>query len=551
VTAAARDVRASVCALGLGSDAVVTVSPEEAVGGLLPAATALLETASAMDGLRACTRVRNNAAAARRVADTIAAAVREGAPAAMAAALSGVSREGLHRDVRIEGLDELVDRAHDHVDEAERCAAQLRVAPFEETFLALVSRFERTYAVMKRDRGMLDFEDLQVMTARLLESRPDVAAEFRGRFAMVMIDEFQDANALQLRIAESLAAGNLCTVGDENQSIYGFRHADVEVFRQRARRIERHQPLHTNYRIDPRLLAGLSAVFAHPALLGSAFVAHPWPEWSPPVPVGGSVYAGAPFELRFVDFSEVTGPARKLCEAGHIADRVEELVGEGVQPNDIAVLLRRLASGRALAVERALRARGVPATLNSGGAFFECAEVVESRALLRAIDNVLDDRALVSVLAGRFVGLRDDALFTIRQHAERRAVTLGLGRRDTHLWPALERAACELEPADAAALARIVGVIHQARKNRGARSLETILLDALHELDADLVWFAGEPPGHVPGPTSSSWRGGAGSTSRRSAAGSPGSSPPSMRERRMARTSKKLFPAARPQLCAS
>ncbi|MDO8880433.1 MAG: UvrD-helicase domain-containing protein [Coriobacteriia bacterium] len=479
VARAVRNISGSIRALGLASDAIAMVSSEEATRRLLDASRALREIVSAMDGLRECATVRNNAAAVRRIAEEIACTSGE---------LS--SRSGLRRDARIEGLNELVDEAHDRVDEAERCMAQLRVRPLEEAFLDLASRFERTYAGMKNDRSALDFEDLQVMTARLLESRPDIANEFRGRFAMVMIDEFQDANALQLRIAETLAAGNLCTVGDENQSIYAFRHADVEVFRDRARSIECHHPLHTNYRIDPRLLDGLGAVFAHPAMLGPAFVARSWPDWSSAAVDEGRECPGDPFEVRFLDLSGITGEARKLTEAECIANRVAEIVDAGVVPSDVAVLMQRLSAGRALAVERALTARGIPAALNSGGAFFEAAEVVESRALLRTIDNVLDDAALVSVLAGRLGGLSPDALFSIRRQADLHAEAHGLGKRDAHLWPVLETIGPELDPDDAAALARIVAVVHEARTHRGARSLEDTLLGAVDALDLDLVCFA-------------------------------------------------------------
>lgn len=479
VARAVQNVSGSIRALGLASDAIATVSSDEVTRRLREALRALLEIASAMDGLQGCVTVRNNAAAVRRIAEEMTRAPGE-----------SPSRSGLRRDARIEGLNGLVDEAHHRVDEVEQCVAQLRVRPFEKAFLDLVSRFERTYVGMKHDRSALDFEDLQVMTARLLESRPDIAAEFRGRFAMVMIDEFQDANALQLRIAETLAAGNLCTVGDENQSIYAFRHADVEVFRERARSIECHHPLRTNYRIAPRLLGDLGAVFAHPAMLGPAFVAHSWPDWSSPAADEGRGCPGDPFEVRFLDLSGVTGEARKAIEAECIADRVAEIVDAGVAPADVAVLMQRLSAGRAIAVERALTARGIPSALNSGGAFFEAAEVVESRALLRTIDNVLDDAALVSVLAGRLGGLSPDALFSIRRHADLHAEAHGLPKRDAHLWPVLETIGPALDPDDASALARVVAVIHEARTYRGARSLEDTLLGALDALDVDLRCFA-------------------------------------------------------------
>lgn len=481
VSAAVRDARASTRALALDIDAIKVAAPTDALDTLSGIVPKLRDVASALDGLRQTATVSTSSVSARRVAEAIEAALQAPSATATATILEGLSAHGIRSHASVEGLADLTTEARSLIEEARRCAAQLAVAPQETTLLALAARFAQSYEEMKRARGVLDFEDLQVMTACLLESRPDVAAEVRARFAMVMVDEFQDANALQLKIVESLSSNNLCTVGDENQSIYAFRHADVEVFLSRALSTERHHTLGVNYRSDPSLVAAVAGIFSQPALLGASLEARP-PEDAPPSP--GTI----PVELRFLDLTAFAGDKRTAAEAACIADRVVELTERGFAPGEIAVLLQRCAGGRAVGVGRALEARGVPVVLASGGGFFECAEVAEVRALLQVIDNVLDDAALVTLLAGRFGGLSADALFALRQRADSRSGHLGLSRRDTHLWDALPDAAGDLAPEDAAALARICSTVEATRRRRGARSLEATILDALAGLNAELVY---------------------------------------------------------------
>ena len=91
----------------------------------------------------------------------------------------------------------------------------------------------------KERRAGIDFEDLQILAARLLE-RGEIGAAYRSRFSHLLVDEFQDTNRLQLRLVEALRGprSELIVVGDELQSIYGFRHADLDVFREQRRLIE-------------------------------------------------------------------------------------------------------------------------------------------------------------------------------------------------------------------------------------------------------------------------------------------------------------------------
>ncbi len=97
----------------------------------------------------------------------------------------------------------------------------------------LLVRFGEAYDQLKRERASVDFDDLELLAQELLNEREPVREEWSHRFDLLMVDEFQDTNPRQLAILRALDRGNLFTVGDELQSIYGFRHADVSLFRTR------------------------------------------------------------------------------------------------------------------------------------------------------------------------------------------------------------------------------------------------------------------------------------------------------------------------------
>jgi ATP-dependent helicase/nuclease subunit A len=139
----------------------------------------------------------------------------------------------------------------------------------------IVGLFSNRFAAAKERRGGIDFEDLQILAVRLLE-QTETGAAYRSRFGHILVDEFQDTNRLQLRLIEALHGdhGQLMVVGDELQSIYGFRHADLGVFRERRERIAASAdgevlPLSGNFRSRPELIGAINALGAE--LLGEAF----------------------------------------------------------------------------------------------------------------------------------------------------------------------------------------------------------------------------------------------------------------------------------------
>jgi ATP-dependent helicase/nuclease subunit A len=327
----------------------------------------------------------------------------------------------------------------------------------------LLCRFGERYEERKRARGALDFDDLELCALELLREREEVCALWSRRFELLMVDEFQDTNPRQLAILRALERGNLFTVGDELQSIYGFRDADVGLFR--ARRAElagdaRSLSLTRNYRSRPGLLEVVNAIFE--ARLQGIY--------APLVAArqgGANLEAGVAatdpeVELLFVDkdrcgtgetqgAGSAGGPSGRpalwrVAEARMLAGRVAELVQRGeAQPARIAVLLRAL--GDAEVYERALRDRGLQ-TLAPVGGFWSCAQVCDLLAYLRALANPLDEVALHATLACPLVGLSSDGLV----HLARFAAEAG-----KPIWSAMREHPAELERLLAAADATLLG----------------------------------------------------------------------------------------------
>src|SRR3954462_9031247 len=133
-----------------------------------------------------------------------------------------------------------------------------------EQIAALLERFGAAYAEAKAARAGLDFEDLELGVRDLLAADAEGRRRWSERFALIMGDEFQDTNRLQLDVLEALERDNLFAVGDEFQSIYGFRHPDVTIFRERRAALGegRVRPLTANFRSREELLDVLNAAFA-------------------------------------------------------------------------------------------------------------------------------------------------------------------------------------------------------------------------------------------------------------------------------------------------
>jgi ATP-dependent exoDNAse (exonuclease V) beta subunit len=308
--------------------------------------------------------------------------------------------------------------------ELEQAAFATIASRERELLQTLVGLFAAEYAAGKDRESALDFEDLQLLARDLLANDARVREAEQLRFRAIMVDEFQDTNALQCELIDLLAGGpqkDAFFVGDEFQSIYAFRHADVNVFRARREAAAQQLPLTANYRSRPEVLAAVNYLF------GSAFGEGYQPlaassEFPDPV-------FGHPVELLVTDKQSYAGSGThwRRAEARHVARRVRELVDAGAAtPGEIVLLFA--AGTDAEWYEEELRALGLPTYRATGRRYFGQQQVVDLRLYLRLLRNRYDDEALVAVLASPFVGVSNDALVLLRRHAGRRPLYAGLER---------------------------------------------------------------------------------------------------------------------------
>ncbi len=255
---------------------------------------------------------------------------------------------------------------------------QLR-APQHLAALDQITGVFRRYLERKRERNLMDFDDLLLNWLLLLTRHPDVRRELQQRFEHVLVDEYQDTNRLQADIVDAMLgpARNLMVVGDDAQSIYGFRGAD---FSNILGFPERHPDttifrLETNYRSTPEILA-----------VANASITHNERQFQK--------------ELRAVrspgERPRLVAVPDPETQATWVADTILELREEGVGLEEMAVLYRNHSHSLDLQVE--LTRRNVPFQVRSGLRFFEQRHVKDVLAHLRFIDNPADDVAFTRMV---------------------------------------------------------------------------------------------------------------------------------------------------------
>ncbi len=315
-----------------------------------------------------------------------------------------------------------------------------RFAPYEEARLALeqtalnvaavrdrdllqelLEFFGRAYQGAKDAESALDFEDLQLRARDLLSADDAVRARERLRFRSIMVDEFQDTNRLQCEIVDQFDPEELFFVGDEFQSIYRFRHADIDVFKERRAGSEGVLPLRANYRSRPELLDAVNELFA--ADFGG--------DYEPLVAAGRfpDPAKGPAVELLVTDKQSYkgTGIDWRRGEARAAARRVAELCESGeVTPGEVVFLFA--AGTDADVFEEELRVAGLSTYRAAGRGYFAQQQVLDVLAYLRLLHNRYDDEALAAVLASPLVGVSNDALVLLRRAAGRRPLFSGIER---------------------------------------------------------------------------------------------------------------------------
>jgi ATP-dependent helicase/nuclease subunit A len=352
----------------------------------------------------------------------------------------------------------------------------------------LLERFGREYELLKTRRGAVDFDDLELRACALLEDHETVRRAWAERFELMMVDEFQDTNPRQLAILRALERGNLFTVGDALQSIYGFRHADVSLFRARHDELAEHGAslsLTRNFRGRKPLLDVVNAVFRE--RLGDGFTplrAGRVEETAPEEPVVELLLTNKrgwdDDEERAARIGGELPPAPRWrqAEARLLAQRVAELVESGAaRAGDVAVLLR--AVGDLEVYERALQDHGL-STLATVGGFWGSQQVGDLLAYLRTLANPLDELALYGMLASPLVGVSSDGLALLGREAK--ASKRGV-------WETIERVGEEspeevrLPAADRDRLVSFCSRLRAERAGAGRRTLSQLIERALDQSD--------------------------------------------------------------------
>lgn len=293
-----------------------------------------------------------------------------------------------------------------------------KVAPLAEDLKSIARMVDERYRAAKGDAGVLDNDDLLALTLRAFRDHPSIAEEYSDRFKLVMVDEFQDTNAQQVRMIELLSGPGAChltTVGDSQQSIYRFRAADVQVFKDRETQLVATGSqdvihLDRNFRSHADVLAFVERVLGQGLLpdfmtlkaaehhRGSFLASH--------APRADVELVSSQKGKRGVSRSTTTEQRKQLL-ASLLADRIARLIDEGEQAGRIVLLL-----GRMTHVDlylQALRNRGISCVVSGGSTFSDSEDVRLVASLLHMLANPLDtDAGLFPVLSSDLFHLSAD-----------------------------------------------------------------------------------------------------------------------------------------------
>lgn len=312
-------------------------------------------------------------------------------------------------------FDVLTDDAENLTDAASAGQRFLRVASY------VIGEYRRR----KQSEGVVDFQDLLILTQNLLRDHPDLCDRLRQRYRVLLIDELQDTDPIQIKLVDALCGGimspSLFAVGDHKQSIYRFRGADVRVFQELRATIppEGRLELSANFRSQPDILNFTNA------LLGDLL-----PEYEALRSTRSQLNPEACVEFLWAQPVRQKAPERRQREARTIAKRIRELLSNdklvarrdddtalgGVTPGDIVLLFRSMTN--VSIYEAALRREGLDYYVIGGRAFFAQQEIYDLLHLLRTLENPQDLLSMVGILRSPFVCLSDESLLLLSRHPD-------------------------------------------------------------------------------------------------------------------------------------
>jgi DNA helicase-2/ATP-dependent DNA helicase PcrA len=340
----------------------------------------------------------------------------------------------------------------------------MSVRPAQATTVAqtdkehLAASAYRRYQSQLKAKGAVDFDDLLLLTEELFSSHPQSISEEAGRFDHLLIDEYQDTNATQYRIVKALASPhrNLCVVGDDDQSIYGWRGAEVE----HILRFQHDWPdakvvwLEDNYRCTAEILELANRLIAfnkqrHPKILRAA---RP----------GGQ-------RPRIEQYPNESEEAKSI-----VADIYRHVTSREWEPRDFAILVRTNEQPRAFETE--LRRLKLPYVLIGGMSFFDRREVRDVLAYLRVLESPRDEISLLRVINTPPRGIGQKSVETLMQEAVTRGMTV---------WDMMHEqdVTARLSDATRQGIQRLIELLDSSRQRLGNDSLVDITRDLLAKID--------------------------------------------------------------------
>jgi len=384
----------------------------------------------------------------------------------------------------ISGYDELKDIRKNCIAELKKCAEELKIcseehikemiglSPAITELLNILIMFDDLYTQEKRRKGIADFSDLEHLTLSLLideatGEKTELAHTLSMRYKEIMIDEYQDVNAVQEMIFNAISKSkqNIFMVGDVKQAIYRFRHADPSIFLSKYKTFSSAQShtgtkihLSQNFRSEKGILEAVNHIFRNIMSVDIGELDYTEKEWLIPGredTINKKGKQGKPYInnntspsvlIDLLDMSTVESdsdeesPTSIKIEAEYIASQIAKLTDgsflipdneSGQRPaalSDIVILLRSM-KGRAWQYASALSERGIASEFPGGEGYFETIEVSAVMSLLSVIDNPIQDIPLAAVLSGIIYRFSSDEL------AEVRSVTSG-----TDYYDALKKA---------------------------------------------------------------------------------------------------------------
>jgi len=297
-----------------------------------------------------------------------------------------------------------------------------------------IAQVYREYQRRLKENNALDFDDLICKTVELFRTNPDVLSYYQRRFRYIMVDEYQDTNTAQFQLIKLLASSenevgeiehNLCVVGDDDQSIYKFRGANI----YNILNFEKEYPtarvikLEQNYRSTKNILAAANEVIHNNRGRKSKSL---WTDNS---------------EGNVVHFTRYESD---VDEGNFVADKIEEIIQEkGCEFKDFAVLYRT--NAQSLVFEKSLRAKHIKAKTIGALSFFQRKEVKDIIAYLKTIDNARDDIALTRIINVPKRGIGLTTIDRLKDYATAHEISLYAALERVESISSVDRARAKLQ----------------------------------------------------------------------------------------------------------